>query len=381
MLQNKIYPLLFLGIVSTMSLFSSCNNNDSPEEEKEDPVVTFSDECLEYIKNGISFSSESESKTISFTTNKDWSVSLENKDLCTVSPDNGKAGKGSFIINTTVNNTQEERSTTVILIVGNLKTPIKIIQAAKGTIKKLLVSITEKDTEDNDYYNVTEFEYNDTNQITAIKNKYGWSSNIRDDYDRFFTIFYDKAPTFTMNGSTYYDVKFNEMNYIESCKWLEKESSYQETITATFTYDEEGRLLTSNYFNSEWDSNRLRSFKYDERGNLTECHWDDDTEYYIIISSDKKNINGYLNPELEEDAEFPSDIMEITFLYRTGFLGKPLQNIVQRIDRKNFSEGKEEVWVSSGPFQYTFDEDGYVTQCIDEIDPNISINYTYKTIK
>ncbi|WP_281696313.1 hypothetical protein, partial [Bacteroides clarus] len=101
----------------------------------------------------------------------------------------------------------------------------------------------------------------------------------------------------------------------------------------------------------------------------------------VMISSDKKNINGYLNPELEEDAEFPSDIMEITFLYRTGFLGKPLQNIVQRIDRKNFSEGKEEVWVSSGPFQYTFDEDGYVTQCIDEIYPNISINYTYKTIK
>lgn len=68
-----------------------------------------------------------------------------------------------------------------------------------------------------------------------------------------------------MNGSTYYDVKFNKMNYIESCKWLEKESSYQETITATFTYDEEGRLLSSNYFNSEWESNTLRSFKYDEK--------------------------------------------------------------------------------------------------------------------
>lgn len=364
-----------------MSLFSSCNNN-SPEEEKEDPVVTFSDECLEYIKNGISFSSESESKTISFTTNKDWSVSLENKDLCTVSPDNGKAGKGSFIINTTVNNTQEERSTTVILIVGNLKTPIKIIQAAKGTIKKLLVSITEKDTEDNDYYNVTEFEYNDTNQITAIKNKYGWSSNIRDDYDRFFTIFYDKAPTFTMNGSTYYDVKFNEMNYIESCKWLEKESSYQETITATFTYDEEGRLLSSNCFNSEECSNTLRSFKYDEKGNLTECHHGNDgTDYYVIISSDKKNINGYLNPELEEDAEFPSDRMEVTFLYRAGFLGKPLQNIVQRMDRIVFSEGKEEIWGSNGSFKYTFDEDNYVTQCIDETVPNISVNYTYKIIK
>ena len=93
---------------------------------------------------------------------------------------------------------------------------------------------------------------------------------------------------------------------------------------------------------------------------------------------DKKNINGYLNPELEEDAEFPSDIMEITFLYRAGFLGKPLQNIVQRIDRKDF---EEEVRVSSGPFKYTFDEDNYVTQCIDEINPNISVNYTYKTIK
>lgn len=132
MLQNKIYPLLFLGIVSTMSLFSSCNNNDSPEEEKEDPVVTFSDECLEYIKNGILFSSESESKTIFFTTNKDWSVSSENKDLCTVSPDNGKAGKGSFIINTTVNNSQEERSTTVILTVGNLKIPLKLFSQLKG---------------------------------------------------------------------------------------------------------------------------------------------------------------------------------------------------------------------------------------------------------
>ena len=378
MLQNKIHPLLFLGIVNAMSLFSSCNNNDSSEEEKEDPVVTFSDECLEYIKNGISFSSESESKTISFTTNKDWSVSSENKDLCTVSPDNGKAGKGSFIINTTTNNTREERSTTVILTVGNLKTPIKIIQSAKGTIKKILVSITEKDTEDNNYYNDTEFEYNNNNQITAIKNKYLWSSNIHNGYDSFFTIAYDNAPTFTMNGSTYSDVKFNKMNYIESCKWLEKESSYQETITATFTYDEEGRLLSSNYFNSEWESNTLRSFKYDEKGNLTECHWDDDTEYYIIISSDKKNINGYLNPELEEDAEFPSDIMEITFLYRAGFLGKPLQNIVQRIDRKDF---EEEVRVSSGPFKYTFDEDNYVTQCIDEINPNISVNYTYKTIK
>lgn len=38
-----------------MFLFSSCNNNDSPEEEKEDVVIIFSDECLEYIKNGISF--------------------------------------------------------------------------------------------------------------------------------------------------------------------------------------------------------------------------------------------------------------------------------------------------------------------------------------
>ena len=38
MLRNKIHPLFFLGIVSTMSLFSSCSNNDSPEE-KEDPMV------------------------------------------------------------------------------------------------------------------------------------------------------------------------------------------------------------------------------------------------------------------------------------------------------------------------------------------------------
>lgn len=380
MLRNKIHPLFFLGIVSTMSLFSSCSNNDSPEE-KEDPMVTFSDDCLDYVKNGISFSSESESKTISFTTNKDWNVLSENKDLCTISPDNGKAGKGSFIITTINNNTQEERSTTIILTIGSLKTPIKITQSAKSSVSKILTLIAEKDTEYNNYYNDTEFEYNDNNQIITIKNKYSSSDNIHEGYDRFFTIVYGNTPTFTMNGSTYYDVKFNKMNYIESCKWLEKESSYQATITATFTYDEEGRLLSSNYFNSEWDGNTLRSFKYDERGNLTECHWDDDTEYYIIIPSDKKNINGYLNPELEEDAEFPSDRMEITFLYRAGFLGKPLQNMVQRIDRKNFSEGKEEVWVSSGPFQYTFDEDGYVTQCIDEIDPNISINYTYKTIK
>lgn len=377
MLQNKIHSLFIFQIISTMFLFSSCNNNDSPEEEKEDVVIIFSDECLEYIKNGISFSSESESKTISFTANKDWSVLSENKDLCTVSPDNGKAGKGSFIINTTANNTHEERSTTIILTVGNLKTPIKIIQTAKGAIKKLLLSISN-----NYYYNDTEFEYNDNNQITAIKNKYSSSSNIHDGYDRFFTITYDNTPTFTMNGSTYYDVKFNKMNYIESCKWID-EPTYQSTYTATFTYDEEGHLLSSNYhiFNTSYESDVFRAFKYDEKGNLTECHWDNDTEYYIIISSDKKNINGYLNPLLEEDAEFPSDIMEITFLYRAGFLGKPLQNMVQRIDRKSFWEGKEHLWVSSGPFKYTFDIDGYVTQCINEHYPDIPFNYTYKAIK
>ena len=84
---------------------------------------------------------------------------------------------------------------------------------------------------------------------------------------------------------------------------------------------------------------------------------------------------------MEEDAEFPSDRMEVTFLYRAGFLGKPLQNIVQRMDRIVFSEGKEEIWGSNGPFKYTFDEDNYVTQCIDETVPNISVNYTYKIIK
>lgn len=362
-----------------MSLFSSCSN-DSPEEEKEAPIVTFSEECLDYIKNGISFTSESETKTISFTTNKDWSVLSENKELCTVSPEKGTAGKGSFTINITANNTQEERSTVIVLTVGSLKTPIKITQAAKSTTQKLLTLIEEVEEGYGSYYD-TEFEYNDNNQLTVIKHKAPGGNNPHEGYEKLFTITYDETPTFTMNGSTYYDVKFNKMNYIESCKWLEKESSYQETITATFTYDEEGRLLSSNYYNSEFNSNRLRSFKYDEKGNLTECHWDDDTEYYIIVPSDAKNINGYLNPELEEDAEFPSDILEITFLYRAGFLGKPLQNMVQRIDRKDISEGKEEVWVSSGPFKYTFDEDGYVTQCIDEINPDITFNYTYKTIE
>ena len=87
---------------------------------------------------GINVSSEGERATISFSTNKDWSVSLaetQNGDnWCTVSPSSGKAGNVTLTVVVASNTGYDDRNVVLKLSVDELTKSIMINQKQKDAL-------------------------------------------------------------------------------------------------------------------------------------------------------------------------------------------------------------------------------------------------------
>ena len=128
---------LLLMCLCLVFLFSCGEENEKNEVRVETEIVPTS-ECETIFSQGINVSSEGERATISFSTNKDWSVSLaetQNGDnWCTVSPSSGKAGNVTLTIVVASNTGYDDRNVVLKLSVDELTKSIMINQKQKDAL-------------------------------------------------------------------------------------------------------------------------------------------------------------------------------------------------------------------------------------------------------
>ena len=95
-------------------------------------------ECETAFCQGINVMSEGERTTISFSTNKDWSVSLAETQSgdhwCTVSPSSGKAGNVTLTILVTSNAGYDDRNVVLKISADELTKNIIINQKQKDAL-------------------------------------------------------------------------------------------------------------------------------------------------------------------------------------------------------------------------------------------------------
>ena len=123
--------LIALFVLSVM-LFNSCT-------EKEDPAqITISDSSIDYFQNQMDFPADSGSKTIQFSTNKDWEIKLSesgmNVDWCTITPSTGTAGDNTVTIKVDENTTYDERNVIATLTAGDKSEKLRITQKQNDAI-------------------------------------------------------------------------------------------------------------------------------------------------------------------------------------------------------------------------------------------------------
>lgn len=128
----KSTHLLILACMSLLLLFTSCSEDTEASE-----IIPEKDSEL-YFEKSIDFSSENEEKTISFTTNKDWSIKISQSggyiDWCTIYPTEGKSGYNEISIRVERNEGLYERNATLILTSGDLVKTIIVTQKQKDAI-------------------------------------------------------------------------------------------------------------------------------------------------------------------------------------------------------------------------------------------------------
>ncbi len=125
-------PILSIVIITILSLFSSCVDKEEPAQ------ITINDGCIEYFTRRMDFSSEGGSKTIMFSTNKDWTIHVSesgmNVDWCTITPSSGKAGDIEVSINVTGNTSYGERGVTLTLTAGEATEKLIVSQKQNSAI-------------------------------------------------------------------------------------------------------------------------------------------------------------------------------------------------------------------------------------------------------
>lgn len=134
----KIFRIvLFLMYLCSIFLFSCSEENEKREVEIETEIVPTS-ECETAFSQGINVMSEGERTTISFSTNKDWSVSLAETQSgdhwCTVSPSSGKAGAVTLTVLVASNTGYDDRNVVLKISAGELTRNIMINQKQKDAL-------------------------------------------------------------------------------------------------------------------------------------------------------------------------------------------------------------------------------------------------------
>ena len=126
--MKRLFPF-FTAIIVTFGILGSCQKA-SEHKDQEDPMFAYNG------PSSIELSADGSSSPISFTANRDWTVSTSDSWV-SVSPSSGPSSKGSITVSVSCdpNTTYEDRSATVTIRMGNLTQVVTVFQPAnKGII-------------------------------------------------------------------------------------------------------------------------------------------------------------------------------------------------------------------------------------------------------
>ena len=130
--NSLIHWTCFIEVVCLLSIFAACSNSEEVAEIILDPDSEL------YFAKSIDFSSDSGEEVISFTTNKDWTISVSESggyiDWCSVFPTEGKAGENQVKVIVTENTDIVDRNVTLTLKAQNLTKQIVVTQKQKDAI-------------------------------------------------------------------------------------------------------------------------------------------------------------------------------------------------------------------------------------------------------
>lgn len=140
----KPFKLLKLGFLAISLFLSGCTEIENPDEPTNEDVKSEITIDASIINNGISFTSDQGEQSISFTTKKDWTISIANTQSgdtwCSVSATSGAKGSANVTFTVIENPTYDERSVSVTISSGKSSKTFSISQ--KG-VDALLVTTSK----------------------------------------------------------------------------------------------------------------------------------------------------------------------------------------------------------------------------------------------
>lgn len=135
---NKNNRIVLLVMCSFLIILSSCSDENEKSEANVEAEIVPTSECEAIFSQGINVSSEGERTTISFSTNKDWSISLaetqNGNNWCSVSPTSGKAGDVTLTVVVDSNTGYDDRNVLLKINADKLTKNIMINQKQKDAL-------------------------------------------------------------------------------------------------------------------------------------------------------------------------------------------------------------------------------------------------------
>ena len=204
-------------------LFSCSEENEKSEVEVETEIVPTS-ECETIFSQGINVPSEGERTTISFSTNKDWSVSLaetqSGDNWCIVSPLSGKAGNVTLIVLVTTHTGYDDRNVVLKISADKLTKNIMINQKQKDALT--LTSNRFEVDKDGGIINL-QVKSNIDYKVVVAENASGWIKPVISEHTRgLSTNFY----SFSISPNKAYEKREGEI-IIQGEKQTERVKVYQ----------------------------------------------------------------------------------------------------------------------------------------------------------
>ena len=120
-------------LIAVCAGFSSCGDDELDKKPLEPVIdeITISDASFDFEANGGE-------KTLSFSTNRDWTASLANtangKNWCTVTPLNGKAGDNNIQIRVAANKGYDDRNVSLTIAAGGTSRTVIINQKQQDAL-------------------------------------------------------------------------------------------------------------------------------------------------------------------------------------------------------------------------------------------------------
>lgn len=147
--KHLLFLLLFIGIMTATGCSSGGKEEipeptptptpkPDPKPDEPTPEITLS---TDIANNGLTFSNEGGTQTVSFSTNMDWTITqTEGSTWCTPSATQGTKGNASITWTVSANEQTDDRKTTITIKASTASKSFTILQEA------LPVDDTEKPT-------------------------------------------------------------------------------------------------------------------------------------------------------------------------------------------------------------------------------------------